>query len=225
MPYHLEGEKNCTFRSNDSLHKVANREKFRRSKLEAFFELNKIDVNARKYTYDEIPQHYVWNSNLFMWQLRKQGMQIGRLSYTHHSTGELWYLRMLLTKVRGACSFEDLRTVNGVQFSSYRKACAEYGYLDGDKEWHDVIDECSKCGFAQQLRQLFVHIIVNCNVSDIGSLWHIHLQEMTDDILYNKRRECGNVDLSLNDEQIQFYALAGELLNQLFHVIVLCIEQ
>lgn len=210
LPYHLPGEKNCTFRSNESLEKVANREKFKKSKLEAFFLLNQVDLNARKYTYDEIPQYYVWNATMCMWQLRKQGLQIGRLTYTHHSTGELWYLRVLLTKVRGPCSFEALRTVNGVLFNSFRDACKEYGFLDGDKEWHEVIEECAKCGFAVQLRQLFVHIIVNCKVCDIFSLWNRHREVMCDDILYTKHKETGNHDLILSDEQIQYYALAGQ---------------
>lgn len=54
---------------------------------------------------------------------------------------------MLLTKVRGPTSFEALRTVNGVLFNSFRDACKEYGLLDDDKEWHEIIAECSKIGF------------------------------------------------------------------------------
>lgn len=35
------------------------------------------------------------------------------------------------------------------------------GLLNDDKEWHEVINEAAKAGFAPQIRQLFVHIIVN----------------------------------------------------------------
>ncbi|XP_074346733.1 uncharacterized protein LOC141685536 [Apium graveolens] len=92
----------------------------------------------------------------------KRGLQIGRLSYTHHSSGEVWYLRMLLMKVRGATSFEELRTINGVCYSIFRDACKEHGLLDDDKEWHEVIHQCSNGALPPQIRQLFVHIIVNC---------------------------------------------------------------
>ncbi|XP_017255893.1 uncharacterized protein LOC108225517 [Daucus carota subsp. sativus] len=101
LPFHLPGQKNCTFRASEKLEKVLERENERLSKLEAFFMLNKFDINARRYTYDQIPQHYVWNDLARRWTTRKRGAQIGRLSYTHHSSGEVWYLRMLLTKVRG----------------------------------------------------------------------------------------------------------------------------
>ncbi|XP_074356531.1 uncharacterized protein LOC141696265 [Apium graveolens] len=106
-------KKNCTFRSNEPLAKVAAREKDKLTQLEAYFVLNGKDSNARKYPYVEIPKYYVWNKSDRFWNLRKRGKQIGRLSYCHHSSGELWYLRLLLTKVRGATSYEDLRTVDG----------------------------------------------------------------------------------------------------------------
>ena len=69
------------------------------SQLEAFFQLNNHDPEARKFTYDEIPQHYVRNELDTVWTVKKRGVQIGKLFYTHHSSGELWYLRLLLTKV------------------------------------------------------------------------------------------------------------------------------
>lgn len=63
LSFHLPGKKNCTFRSNEPLQKVAAREKEKMTQLEAFFFLNANDDNARKYLYDEIPQYYVWNES------------------------------------------------------------------------------------------------------------------------------------------------------------------
>ncbi|KAK1385862.1 hypothetical protein POM88_023597 [Heracleum sosnowskyi] len=113
LSFHLPGNKYCTFRSNEALPKVAVRETQKDSQLEAYFILNQNDVNARQYLFDEIPQYYVWNDSDNIWNLRKRGKQNGRMAYAHHSSEELWYLRLLLTKVRGATSFECLRTVNG----------------------------------------------------------------------------------------------------------------
>ncbi|XP_017255741.1 uncharacterized protein LOC108225401 [Daucus carota subsp. sativus] len=208
LPFHLPGQKNCTFRANEPLERVVDREKERLSKLEAFFVLNRFDATARCYTYDEIPQHYVWNDTERRWNPRKSGKQIGRLSYTHHSSGEVWYLRMLLTKVRGPTSFEDIRTVNGVLCQCFRDACKEYGLLDDDKEWHDVLDQCAAGGLPPQIRQLFVHIIVNCKVTDLANLWRKHWRQMVDDILLKRRLLSENQNLILNDLQLQFYALA-----------------
>ena len=153
---------------------MVEREKEKLNKLEAFFQLNTVDAKARAYTYDEIPQHFVRNDTLRKWTTRKRGQQIRRLSYTHHSSGEVWYLRMLLTKIRGPTSFEELRTVNGVLFPSFHDACKDLGLLDDDKEWHDVLDQCVVGGLPPQIRQLFVHIIVNCKVTNLASLWNNH---------------------------------------------------
>lgn len=210
LSYHLPGAKNCTFRSNERLHKVLQREKNRKSKLEAFFHLNSNDQNARKYTYDEIPKYYVWNGQEGVWSLRKRGLHIGRLTYTHHSSGELWYLRMLISKIPGPTSFKDIRTVNEIVYSTFQDACRALGLLDDDKEWHEVIEECSKCGFPGQIRQLFVHIIVNCQVSDLRNLWLSHWKEMSDDILYIQRQIRNNPNLILDDEKVQYLLLAGQ---------------
>ncbi|XP_074323771.1 uncharacterized protein LOC141660683 [Apium graveolens] len=210
LQFHLPGDKNCTFRANEALGKVVAKEKNKFSKLEAFFYLNSIDVNARKYTYDEIPRFYVWNDGERKWTMRKHGFQIGRLCYAHHSTGEPWFLHLLLTKVRGATSFESLRTVNGVCYSTFRDACKEYGLLDDDKEWHEVLTQASAGGLPPQVRQLFVHIIVNCKVTDLKTLWSTHWKSMVDDILLRQRQYCPNTLFTLNNTQLQFYAL-GEI--------------
>ncbi|XP_074360116.1 uncharacterized protein LOC141700196 [Apium graveolens] len=172
LPFHLPGDKNCTFRANEVLGKVASREKNKFSKLEVFF-LNFVDVNAWKYTYDDIPRFNMWNDGERRWSMRKRGFQIGRLCYAHHSTEEPWFLHLLLTKVRGATSFESFRTVNRVCYSIFRDACKEYGLLDDDKEWHEMLTQASAGGLPPQIRQLFVHIIVNCIVTDLKTLWKI----------------------------------------------------
>lgn len=184
LSFHLPGMKNCTFKSNESLKKVVSRAEGKCSKLEAFFLLNRTDSNARQYTYEEILQHYVWNHSSNLWTVRKRGLQIGRLVYTHHSSGEVWYLRLLLSKVRGPISFKALRTVNGVEYSTFQDACNEYHLLDNDDEWHEVMSECSKCGFPPQIRQLFVHIIVNSQVSNLSTLWKTHSKAMSEDVLF-----------------------------------------
>lgn len=209
LSFHLPGNKNCTFKTTENLANVVKREKLRRSQLEAFFNLNKDDPSARKYTYDEIPQHYVWNEADTMWNMRKRGNQIGRLFYTHHSTGELWYLRLLLTKIRGPTSFQCLRTVNGKLLPNFQEACKQLGLLDDDNEWHQVLQQCSVSGFPPQIRELFVHIMVNCRVTDLCKLWTEHKKDMVDDILMMRRKQLKNPELILNDKQVEFFALAG----------------
>src|SRR6266540_973978 len=55
--------------------------------------------------------------------------KIGQLHYVHPSTGERYYLRMLLLIVKGACSYEALRTHNNVLFPTFKEACKARGLL------------------------------------------------------------------------------------------------
>lgn len=147
LSFHLPGEKNCVFKPTDSLKKVVGRERLRRSKLEAFFFLNATDSSANRYTYDEVPMHYVWNDSDHAWTPRKRGYQIGRLTYTHHSAGEVWYLRLLLSRVRGPKSFQCLRTVDGTVYPTFQEACKQNGFLNDVEEWHEVLMRPQKLGF------------------------------------------------------------------------------
>lgn len=65
-------------------------------------------------------------------------------------------------------------------------------------------------GLPSQIRQLFVHIIVNSKVTDLGHLWDCHWKNMIDDILLKRQNLMRKPTLILNDKQLQFYALAGE---------------
>ncbi|XP_074377523.1 uncharacterized protein LOC141719037 [Apium graveolens] len=94
--------------------------------------------------------------------------------------------------------------------NTFHDACKEYGLLDDDKEWHEVLTQASAGGLPPQVRQLFVHIIVNCKVTDLKTLWSTHWKSMVDDILLRRRQSCPNTLFTLNDMQLQFYAL-GEI--------------
>jgi hypothetical protein len=36
---------------------------------------------------------------------------------------------------------EDIRTLNGIVYTSYKAACEALGFLDDEKEWLDCINE------------------------------------------------------------------------------------
>ena len=46
--------------------------------------------------------------------------------------GERYYMRLLLNHVTGPTSFDDLKTVNGVQSSMFQEAALLHGLLEGD---------------------------------------------------------------------------------------------
>nr|GEU55007.1 hypothetical protein [Tanacetum cinerariifolium] len=64
---------------------------------------------------------------------RKQGYAVGRIHQVPYSLGEAYYLRVLLNKVKGKTSWEEIRTVDGKLYDSFRDACFSMGLLDDDK--------------------------------------------------------------------------------------------
>ena len=181
-----------------------------------WFELNKRDTNAKSYTYAEIPMHYVWHEKNKMWKERKTQKSIGRIHYSHPASGERYYLRMLLNIVRGPESFEKLMTVNDRLCSTFKEACFVYGLLNDDTKWKHAISEASVWAFGPQLRDMFVTILLFCDVSRPIKLWEENWQILSEDILHKKRKFFKYPELQLTDEQLQNYYLIEiqELLNR-----------
>jgi hypothetical protein len=67
---------------------------------------------------------------------------------------ERFYLRLLLTCVKGATSFEDLYTFDEVRHTSFKAACIARGLLDDDGEWHQCLNEAKYMQVGQQLWHL-----------------------------------------------------------------------
>nr|XP_017237579.1 PREDICTED: uncharacterized protein LOC108210701 [Daucus carota subsp. sativus] len=208
LPIHLEDMQTITFNSNELLTNVAKRASFRLSKLQAWFQANREYPWARDLYYQEFPGSFVWDANSTRWTPRKQGFVVGRMNSTYASSGDLFYLRMILTRVKGAMSFRDLRTVNGQVYKTFKDTCNALGLLENDMEWHEAIKENAHHATASQLRQLFVHIIVNCEVSNPAKLWNDHIKDFSDDILWKRRHISKNNELTLSEEEIQFWALS-----------------
>ncbi|OAY73073.1 hypothetical protein ACMD2_27167, partial [Ananas comosus] len=95
---------------------------------------NQLHDDARELTYVEFPMKWVWHSSDKFWSRRKRGNRIGRVVYIHPNSGELYFLRMLLSLVKGAKTYEELRTVDGVVYETFCAACDALGLLGDDLE-------------------------------------------------------------------------------------------
>nr|GEY17398.1 ATP-dependent DNA helicase PIF1-like [Tanacetum cinerariifolium] len=114
---------------------------------------------------------------------------------------------MLLNVVRGAQSSTDLKMVNKINYATFKAACFVYGLLNDDKEWTDAIEEVSIWAMAQQLRDLFVTILLFCDVSRPLKLWEENWVRLSEDILDKKRKHYRYPDLNLSNEQVRNYSL------------------
>lgn len=109
--------------------------------------------------------------------------------------------------VKGARSFEEIRTIDHVVYSTYRAACYAHGLLDDDKEWDDAIKQASNWALGKQLRELFATLLLFCEVTDPYALWMANWELLSDDILYRQKHLLLYDNLHLTKEQIQNHAL------------------
>ncbi|CAN1306100.1 ATP-dependent DNA helicase PIF1 [Linum perenne] len=145
---------------------VLARRNVNKTMLTQWFALNQRSVDARQYNYAEICQHYRWDEDECEWFIRKQGFSIGRIHHVPPRAEEPFYLRMLLTKVPGALSFQHLRTVNGYIHTTFKSACNAMGLLSTDDEWDSVMSEVSQWGHPHIVRHVFVNLLTFCQISN-----------------------------------------------------------
>ena len=62
------------------------------------------------------------------------GKSICRIIYVHQCAGELYYLRLLVNEIKCVRNYEDLQTINGVVYTTYKEACFALGILGDDSE-------------------------------------------------------------------------------------------
>ena len=117
---------------------------------------------------------------------------IGRLHSANPSEGPRFYLYLLLLHKKGATSFEDLVTItkhngdrqtffeqtmdkNGILQDTtkpdYRRAAQELGFVSADDEYELLLQDASRFQRPGQLRQLFAHLLIHCEVADAAKLF------------------------------------------------------
>ena len=117
----------------------------------------------------------------------KQSSAIGRIYAVHPKQDECFFVRLLLHNVKGYCSFEHLRTVDGEVKNTFREACRCRGLLEGDAHWIRAMEEAALHASASSLRVLFSILLTNCQLSDPVQIWNNHKDSMTDDVLHRCR--------------------------------------
>ncbi|CAN0839969.1 hypothetical protein LINGRAHAP2_LOCUS2707 [Linum grandiflorum] len=145
---------------SEPLGAIVNRPDITKTMLTEWFTLNRTCPSARKYTYADITHAFKWNPDFSQWTVRKKGFAIGRVASVPPKCGDGLYLRMLLTKIPGALSYEDLRTVNNILYDDFQKVCQALGLLSTDDEWNDVMAEVTHWGMANVIRTTFVSLLI-----------------------------------------------------------------
>jgi len=114
---------------------------------------------------------------------------------------------MLLNIVHGATSFENLRTVEGITYPTFKGACAALGLLQDDIEWNQCLEEAGRIQSGIQLRNLFATLLLFCQVTRPEILWEKYIHILSDDILFQVRNKTKNMNLELTNTEIHNRAL------------------
>ena len=193
------------FRAKSKLPALLNNNMLKKTMLTEWFVTNAVDESARSYTYCDFPSRYTWVTKNKVWVSRKKGDKIGRIYYVHPSTGELYYLRMLLMLVKGATCYDHVRTYNGTVHETFKDACAARGLLGDDTEWYCPFDEALAWGMGNQLRRLFVTILIFCGVIDEKAFFEKYGLFMAEDIQYRIRSAHDDSSYILPTEELKIY--------------------
>jgi hypothetical protein len=188
LTFHTKGNQRVVFKDNSNLKTVLNFNNSKGTMFLAWMEANKEYHQGRHLTYTQFPTLFTYDSDGRFWKLRKRGGSVGRLTHIPHGTRELYYMRLLLNVQVGCTSFEDLRTVEGCIYDTYREACGALRLLEDDKEFIDAILEVVVLGSGFSLRKMFSNLLMSNSMSDPVKVWEQLWETLADGILYEKRR-------------------------------------
>jgi hypothetical protein len=152
----------------------------------------------------DFPSVFTWTNGTKKWTIQQRGYCVGRLYFVNPSAGERYFLRTLLTKVKGAVSFEALCTVNNVVHDTFKLACIALGLYDSDDEWNACLEEVVGMQIGAQLWSLFVTILAFGILGELRLLWDKYKEHICDDCKATLQRR-GIVEPSF--EQIESWAL------------------
>ncbi|XP_021995675.1 uncharacterized protein LOC110892839 [Helianthus annuus] len=110
-------------------------------------------------------------------------------------------LRILLNHIKGPTCFEDIKTVDGQVFQTFKDACFARGLLDDDKEYVNAVKEASTWSTRDFLRTFFVMLLLSNSISHPGVFWSETKSLLCEDILYQQRKITGIADLDLQQEE------------------------
>nr|GEV55880.1 DNA helicase [Tanacetum cinerariifolium] len=144
--------------------------KWKKTTPTEWFVYNNENTDGRHLTYLSFPSEFVWYADSKQWKRRQivSKKSLGRLTYVHLSSGELFYLRVLMSHQKGFKSPTDVRIVNCKIFPTYRAACEALGLLGDDKEWDISFQESAFSATSSEMRTLFAQILIYCDVADLG---------------------------------------------------------
>ncbi|XP_058741129.1 uncharacterized protein LOC131613479 [Vicia villosa] len=201
--FYMEGENSVYYKDFEQIGNVLLKESVTESMFTSWFMANRDYDEAKLLTYGQFVSKFVYDKKKRCWKPRKRGYTIGRFIWVPPSTGELYYMQMLLNVKKGPTSYDDLKTVEGFKNSTFRELCFAMGFLQDDREFIEAIKEAYNWGSSVFLRKLFVTMLLSASINRLEHVWRNTWRYLSDGILYEQRLLSKNPELSLSDEEIK----------------------
>ncbi|XP_055961074.1 uncharacterized protein LOC126671880 [Mercurialis annua] len=132
-----------------------------------------------------------------MWERRKKGNVIGRVNAANSIEGERYYMRLLLSHVKGPKSFEDLLTVDGTKCNSFKESAIKRNLLESDQSASECMSEAVAFQMPRELRRLFAILLVYSEPTDV--------REIEEELTVEIPAEDIDAEKNLNKEQTYAY--------------------
>ncbi|XP_016195314.1 uncharacterized protein LOC107636308 [Arachis ipaensis] len=205
--FHLPGKQNLLFIDHDKIPEIIEKNKYKDTMFTAWMRANLKLPHGNQLLYSEFPNYFIYLRDSQEWVPRQRGFSIGRLTFIHVGSGEIFYLRLLLNVQRGCKSFENIRTVDGVVYDSFKAACNALGLLSDDQEFINAIKKTAELSSGFQLCQLFVTLLASNSMNKPELVWRDTWRLLADDILYYRRRELQLQELVMTEEELEVLCL------------------
>ncbi|KAL0345938.1 UNVERIFIED_CONTAM: hypothetical protein Sradi_4425100 [Sesamum radiatum] len=182
LQIHLPNRQQVQFYSYQSISDVLADERNSRTMLTEFFKIYSEGQEPNKYLYKDFPNYYRWFSSQRIWVKRRTTQKvIGRVYAVSPNEGERFYLRVMPNHIKGPKSFDDLLTVDGVHYLTFKQAAEKRGLLQEDNSIRECLVETRSFRTPSALRRLFATILLYCEPSGVRNLWEENYSYMIED--------------------------------------------
>ena len=141
LAMHEPGMHQVMYNDSANIFETINSEQNQKTTFTEYFQANIDYPLAKEVTYMDFPSMFTWTSGTNKWTIQQRGCCVGRLYFVNPFVDERYFLRTLLTKVKGVVSFEALHTINDVVHDTFKLACIALSLYDSDDEWNACLEE------------------------------------------------------------------------------------
>lgn len=194
LAVHLEDEQSICYDPDKNDETVRNlMEENKKTTLTEWFEFNSENSNYHHLTYEEFAKEFRWNNQTKKWtKFQRNVKKVARMYTISPKDCERYALRCILKCKKGATSFLDLKTVNGIQFQTFKDAAFEMKLFENDNSHIETMDEIVSVQMPKQCRSVFAYLLIFFKIRKPFDFWQKYKAKLCDDF----QRKYNNADES-----------------------------